>query len=1136
MKARSLPRSGACLVPDLVLLMLALAQVVPAHADDVPRVDFDTATRMGLGRAVELPATRARWMIRPSDVGAAEALIGDAGVELIARIARLDDLWVLEAPIDSALAVETRWSGLGTLHADVSGEPSLLESTQLVGVRDRVWENYGLRGDITSSIAILDSGCDTAHDDLGDPDRDDEDVPPLAGDDRDWADAAVGFSGDPQIRVVGWHDVTDDLPLALGPWDYHFHGTALAGAALGGGEVDAASQGVAPQGRIVVVKTWNYEDRWERWASDLLLGMEWVVQNAETYRIRAVLVGVVWPVDLGFGPMIEALRAQGVAVIAPAGNNGVELGHPGATSGVITVGATDDDGRVTAYSAPASVELPATTLDLVAPGGSVLDPAQSIVVADNEPDDGYRGRVGTSLAAAHVAGAVSLINQALVESGRSWRRDAAQVSWLGDLLRITTAEVAAAEPGALVVPIRNRFGADRAEGHGLLQVPTAVDAVRRILWPGSSANFALDAPRTGAASWAARIPTRDDRPFEAELVVPATGDYDLLLYAEHDDGFELIAASTHSGLGGLERVRIERPRTEWSLVVVRRATGSGLAELRTRSELLGGARWPVTVRSVQRSAPAVADLDGDGRDEVVVINNAENDATVHNFHAWRDDGLSFGFFPLTVFSSGRSGQLTTPAIGALDGELAIVAGSEFGDVYAVRPSSDLRWVRTVSSGPTTVPLLAREGGSDRVVVGVSSGVAILSGAGALLRTLPTGAPVTRAVAAGDLDGDGVDELVAVDGNGKVHAMEFDGAPLAGWPLSLAGTLVAPVLLGADDGGAVREILVVERDAQDALWLHRIRPDASAVSGSPIALATGGDPVISVSAPAVVPMVRGAERAVVIASMSGELIAPLRVWRHIVQADGSVESAFAELASAVAANSFLLLSDILLAEPRVADLRSGGDREVLVAVRAGWTVLRQPDFIRSGGFAGYVEFPSTGAPRLLPLTADRNQVGSAGLVAPTFTDLDRDGRPEWIVSRDREIHVVGSRLPEALDSAWTEDRGSTSRRGCVGCVLVEPVAAPVSPIPRLSLEASPNPFNPRLELRALVPRSGELVWEVYDARGRRVRSWTTQASGSGVQSTLFDAIDPHGEPLASGVYLVSLRFANEQVVESVVLVR
>ena len=43
--------------------------------------------------------------------------------------------------------------------------------------------------------------------------------------------------------MVGWQDVTDDFPESQGPWDYHYHGTALASVVAGSGTVDPDLRG-----------------------------------------------------------------------------------------------------------------------------------------------------------------------------------------------------------------------------------------------------------------------------------------------------------------------------------------------------------------------------------------------------------------------------------------------------------------------------------------------------------------------------------------------------------------------------------------------------------------------------------------------------------------------------------------------------------------------------------------------------------------------------------------------------------------------------------------------------------------------------------------------------------------------------
>ena len=285
-----------------IRLVVLLALVFPsalAKADDRPP-DADHGAWPSSDLKSSLPL-RMRWFFTPNDPVMADArLKQSSGVQLKGVLTGLDGRWILEADFDSLQAVEQEFGSLGTLVRDHSGVPSLSRTTALVGVRPRVWDQLDLRGDMASTVAILDSGCDAACDDLGDIDYDNIDQPLLhAGDADDWSDALSGISPDPRIRIVGWHDVTNDVTGSDGPYDYHYHGTALASAAFSSGRSGDEHRGVAPEGRFVVVKTYNFEGRWEVWASDLLLGIQWVLDHVQSHHIHACLVGAVWDQDLG---------------------------------------------------------------------------------------------------------------------------------------------------------------------------------------------------------------------------------------------------------------------------------------------------------------------------------------------------------------------------------------------------------------------------------------------------------------------------------------------------------------------------------------------------------------------------------------------------------------------------------------------------------------------------------------------------------------------------------------------------------------------------------------------------------------------------------------------------------------------
>jgi hypothetical protein len=89
---------------------------------------------------------------------------------------------------------------------------------------------------------------------------------------------------------------------------------------------------------------------------------------------------------------------------------------------------------------------------------------------------------------------------------------------------------------------------------------------------------------------------------------------------------------------------------------------------------------------------------------------------------------------------------------------------------------------------------------------------------------------------------------------------------------------------------------------------------------------------------------------------------------------------------------------------------------------------------------------------------------------------------------------------------------------------------------LALDAAPNPFNPRLEVSYTLPRAGWMRLDVYDARGRFVRTLLSGERPEGTGSVLWKGDDRAGRPVASGVY--HLRLVTEERVtgRSVTLVR
>ncbi len=120
--------------------------------------------------------------------------------------------------------------------------------------------------------------------------------------------------------------------------------------------------------------------------SDVIAGIQWVVENKDAYSVKVVNLSVGAPATESYttAPLSQAVEAawnSGLVVVAAAGNNGPEAGTintPGINPNIITVGAADDRGTIDAEDdviAEFSSREPTidglTKPDLVVPGVSI---------------------------------------------------------------------------------------------------------------------------------------------------------------------------------------------------------------------------------------------------------------------------------------------------------------------------------------------------------------------------------------------------------------------------------------------------------------------------------------------------------------------------------------------------------------------------------------------------------------------------------------------------------------------------------------------------------------------------------------------------------------------------------------------
>ena len=126
-------------------------------------------------------------------------------------------------------------------------------------------------------------------------------------------------------------------------------------------------------------------------------------------------------------------------------------------------------------------------------------------------------------------------------------------------------------------------------------------------------------------------------------------------------------------------------------------------------------------------------------------------------------------------------------------------------------------------------------------------------------------------------------------------------------------------------------------------------------------------------------------------------------------------------------------------------------------------------------------------------------------------------------------LVQLRLRLVSDAIWSSEDGLTCEDGWwIDRVEIDHdtvSAADETPSLVRGIElspATPNPFNPTTTLAYHVPSGAQAVrLDVFDERGRRMRTLVDQHPGVGPQSVRWDGRDGAGRPVASGSYVARL---------------
>jgi len=1038
---------------------------------------------------------------------------------------------------------------------DREGVPALVDSRHLVGVGRVTAGLLDLGNDWSATVAILDSGMDSAHGDLGDTPDDDIDGPaPAVGDAGDWLSAAGGWPLFAGYKAVGWHDVTDDFPESQGPWDYHYHGTALASVVAGSGAVDPDYRGLAPGGRLTIVKYYDFDQTWHAWAGDFLAACAWTLDNRATYRVRTVLMAANWEVDAGISAAMAAFVDAGVLPVAAMGNYGSDSTgpyFPASVADVLTVGAANSSGAVSAFSGRgvSGGDKP----DLVAPGGGLLPAMGRIVAADNEPNDSYSGRSGTSLGAAHVAGAAFVLDEALLENGLAPATDRAGVTARQTVLKMTTAQVAFAETpdGSDQVSLPPYTGHDPSRGFGLLRVDAAVHAMIDPLRPGQ------DQADTLSSDWqkpvvARRLSTTPGVRYLVEAV-PASG-LDVSLEVVEVGGDGQIVRMNLNGAGVSEFGYFRPSVDSWSFLVVKRLAGAGGVTLRLREEDSFNAQGSAQVLpGIGFGAPNMGYLAPFDGPSLLIPSRVLVDPVANSLNVLGPTGEYRPGWPVFVFpASASQGGLTQPMAVNLDGVPGdeIVVASDFGSVYFFTGSGMVKTVDLELNRALTRPVgLKNAVGGWRVLVVDKLGWvrswswnAAVDADPELESEIFLGHELPLAPAVGQLTADTGESAVVAFADGWLGVLDENLDLRGGWPRDLGGLLeTAPVLCDLDRDG-LHEIVVPVRDENSGRLTMRVFDGAGnplAADGQIVPAPQGGS-WLAISQAAVSGWYGAGDVSVTVAGLADNGLAGDRAaWCLGVgrlQITGTTDAVaipgFSVRGST--AEGVLQLDKLLLPSPLAWNWTGSPGTEVTVLFHIRWDEQLYGFTAIPGGTSGWLMGTERAAPlsQKQPLTLGGSQQPALANLGSMLVPLE-DGVLLRVETFDRKVGITPVRSGTAVAPLWRSERGDQRNSGAYPLQKTMSAVGPGTLVVS-GLRVSPNPGNGRVRFRG---QGGELSAEtqvdIFDLRGCRLRT-LAGADGNGV--VLWDGMDERGRPVAAGTYLAVARTGGQRLTTRLVLTR
>jgi hypothetical protein len=357
------------------------------------------------------------------------------------------------------------------------------------------------------------------------------------------------------------------------------------------------------------------------------------------------------------------------------------------------------------------------------------------------------------------------------------------------------------------------------------------------------------------------------------------------------------------------------------------------------------------------SAPAVADLNGDGSLEIIVADqmteldfinpNKPEEGTkerrLGRIHVFNSDGTDFdGSWPYSTDTpfvpSGTppidAGFRAAPTAADVtgDGNLEIIAANYQNEVFVfdymgnILPGWPVNLATDIFASASVYDYTGD--GKSEIVIATKAdtdpldngAIFLLDSTGQVLPGFPVITPnqVYSVPALADMDGDGIPEIIYGFGDYSdalgpkgVMVMDMRSRPLEGWPVTVANSIYGTIALGDLNNDDYPEIVVATQKSE----VYALTRDGKNMPGFPVTVSSNPDSTIF-SSPAIADIDNSGQPEILVSSEVGFR---QDAYLHMIKANGSMMPF-----------SPVQLQQIGFPSPCIADLDNNGTLEILIA--------------------------------------------------------------------------------------------------------------------------------------------------------------------------------------------------------------